>query len=128
MRGASATSLETTGARVAIALVCLLLGLVVGLSSVALHGLWWGLVLAIAATATTTYALPAGWWARMPFAFGWVAMIGYLAFPRGEGDYAIASDVHGYVLLGFAVALLVAAMVTLQPLRRDSAANPETPS
>ena len=31
----------------------------------------------------STYALPPGW-ARMPFAFGWVAAVGYLAFPRGE--------------------------------------------
>ena len=98
----------------------LLLGLVVGLSSVALHQRWWGLPLAIAATATTGYALPPGWWARMPFAFGWVAMVGYVAFPRGEGDYAISSDVPGYVLLGFAVALLVAATVTLRPVRRGS--------
>ena len=30
----------------------------------------------------------------------------------------IADDVQGYVLLGFAVALLVASMVTLQPVRR----------
>ena len=105
-----------------------LLGLVVGLSSVALHQRWWGLPLAIVATATTAYALASGWWARMPFAFGWVAIVGYLAFPRDEGDYAIAADAPGYVLLGFAVALLVAATVTLQPLRRDSAAKPEPPS
>ena len=120
MRGAPATSLETTRIKLLVALVCLLLGLVVGLSAVALHLRWWGLLLAIAATATTAYALPPGWWARMPFAFGWVAMVGYLAFPRGEGDYAISSDAPGYVLLGFAVALLVAATVTLQPVRRGS--------
>ena len=95
------------------------LGLVVGLSSVALHHYWWGLLLAIAATSTAAFALPAGWWARMPFAVGWVAMVGYLALPSDEGDYAISSDVQGYVLLGFAVALLVASMVTLQPIRRS---------
>ena len=50
------------------ALLCLILGLVVGLSSVALHHYWWGLLLAIAATSAAAYALPAGWWARMPFA------------------------------------------------------------
>ena len=104
------------------------LGLVVGLSSVALHQRWWGLVLALAATGTAAYALPAGWWARMPFAFGWVAMVGYLAIPRDEGDYVIADDLQGYVLLGFAVALGVAAAVTLQPVRRGNPARRPPPS
>jgi hypothetical protein len=104
----------------------IVLGLVVGLSSVALHHYWWGLLLAIAATVTTAYALPPGWWARIPFTVGWVAMIGYLAFPRAEGDYAIAGDIQGYTLLAFAAALLVGAMVTLPPLRRGSPAIDET--
>ncbi len=111
-----------------IAAACLALGLVVGLSSVALHQRWWGLALGIAATAVTTYALPAGWWARMPFAFGWVAIVAYVAFPRDEGDYALSGDVPGYIMLGFGVALLVAATVTLQPLRRDSPAESQPPS
>jgi hypothetical protein len=111
---------------VAIAAACLAVGLVVGLSSVALHQRWWGLVLAIAATAAEAYALPRGWWARVPFAFGWVVMVGYLAYPRAEGDFVIAGDVQGYTLLGFAVALLVAAMVTL-PNRRGSPIPDGTP-
>jgi hypothetical protein len=102
------------------------LGLVVGLSSVALHHYWWGLLLAIAASATTAYALPARWWARLPFAIGWVAMPGYLALPRDGGGFAIAGEVQGYALLGFAVALLVAAMVTL-PNRRGSPIPDEPP-
>jgi hypothetical protein len=108
-----------------VAVLCFGLGLVVGLSSVALHHYWWGLLLAIAATSTAAYALPAGWWARMPYAVGWGAMVGYLALPRDEGDYAIASDAQGYVLLSFAVALVVASMVTLQPIRgRDTTVPP----
>jgi hypothetical protein len=106
----------------------LALGLVVGLSSVALHHHWWGLVLAVAATSTAAYALPAGWWARMPFAVGWVAMVGYLALPRDEGDYVIADDAPGYVLLGYAVALLVASMVTLQPIRGRNTTLPPSGS
>jgi len=106
--------------KVLLAAGAFLLGLVVALSSVALHQRWWGLPLAIAATATTAYALPPGWWGRMSFALGWVAMVGYLAFPKGEGDYAVSSDAPGYLLLGFAVALLVAATVTLRPVRRGS--------
>ena len=104
------------------------LGLVVGLSSVALHHYWWGLLLAIAATSAAAHALPAGWWARMPFAVAWVAIVGYLAVPRDEGDYVIAGDVQGYVLLGFAVALLVASMVTLQPIRRRHPTQPPSAS
>ncbi len=102
------------------------LGLVVGLSSVALHHHWWGLLLAIAATTATAYALPPGWWARVPFAFGWVAMIGYLTLQRDEGDYVIAGEVQGYILLGFATVLAVAAMVTLRPLRRGDPGPDET--
>lgn len=99
-------------------------GLAVGLASVALHGLWWGLALAVAATSSAAYALPAGWWARVPFAAGWFAVIAYLLVPRSEGDYAIAADAHGYTLLGFALVLLVACLVTL-PSRR---VRPATPS
>jgi hypothetical protein len=111
-----------------VAVLCFGLGLVVGLSSVALHHYWWGLLLAIAATSTAAYALPAGWWARMPYAVGWGAMVGYLALPRDEGDYAIASDAQGYVLLGFAVALVVASMVTLQPIRGRNTTVPPSGS
>lgn len=109
--------------KVLVAFAAIVLGLVVGVCSVALHERWWGLVFGIVATAATAYALPPGWWARMPFAFGWAAMVGYLAVPRDEGDYAVASDLPGYVLLGFAVALVVAAAVTLQPLRRGNPAD-----
>lgn len=112
--------------KVLAALGTLVLGLAVGLSAVALHHRWWGMLLAFAATATTAYALPSGWWARVPFAVGWVAMVGYLAYGRDEGDFVIAGDVQGYTLLGFAVALLVAAMVTL-PNRRGSPMPDETP-
>ncbi len=92
-------------------------GLAIGLASVALHSLWWGLALAIAATTAAAFALPAGWWTRMAFAVGWFGAITYLLVPRSEGDYAIAADVHGYTLLGFALVLLVTSLVTL-PRRR----------
>jgi hypothetical protein len=103
------------------------LGVMVGLSSVALHHYWWGLTLAIATTGTTAYALPQGS-ARLPFALGWVGIVGYLAFARDQGGYVIAGDLQGYALLGFGVALLVAAMVTLPPLRRGSPMPDEAPT
>jgi hypothetical protein len=110
------------------ATACLVFGSVLGLSSVALHQRWWALLLALPATAAEAYALPRGWWARMAFAFGWVAMVGYLANPRREGDYVIADDPQGYILLAFAVALLIGAMVTLRPVRRGSRATEEPSS
>ena len=104
-------------------LATLVLGVVVGLSSAVLHQRWWGLLLAIAASGTTAYALPPGWWSRLPFAVGWVAVVAYLAVPRDEGDYLVAGDVQGYVLLGCAVALLMSAAVTMQPVKRGNPAQ-----
>ncbi len=108
-----------------IALGTLTLGLVVGIAAVALHTHWWGLALATAAAATTTYALPPGW-ARVPFALGCAAAVGYLALPRAEGDYVVAGDTSGYLLLGLTLVLAVAALVTLPPVRRADPDDPGT--
>ena len=91
----------------------LVLGLATGVASVALHSLWWGLLLSVLATATTMFALPAGWWSRLPFALGWVGVVGWLTVPRPEGDYAIAADANGYALLAGALIVLVAGVATL---------------
>ncbi|MEJ7833682.1 MAG: DUF6113 family protein [Nocardioides sp.] len=100
------------------ALGLLAVGVAVGLASVAVHETWWGLPLVLAATSSAAYALPAGLWSRVSFALGWTGTVGWLTVPRPEGDYAIASNPSGYVLLGFALALVVAAIVTLPPPRR----------
>lgn len=92
---------------------CLLLGAVAGIASVALHPLWWGLLLGVLAPGMTLVALPPGWWARLPFALGWVAMIGYLTVPRPEGDYVIGDGAAGYALLIAACAFLAAGLLTL---------------
>ncbi len=113
--------------KILVALGTFVLGLVVGVGSVALHRFWWGLLLAIAATATTAYALPPGW-ARISFAIGWVAIVGCLAVPLDKGGYVIEGDVRGYSLLGFAVALAVAAMVSLPPLRRGDPKTDHSPT
>ncbi|MDQ4051503.1 MAG: DUF6113 family protein [Actinomycetota bacterium] len=103
--------------RVALVGGLLCTGLVVGVASVAVHNTWWGLPLALAATAATAYALPGGWTRRAPFVLGWSAVVAALALPRPEGDFVIAGDVNGYVLLGFGLVLLVAGLVTLPPPR-----------
>ncbi|MDP2772511.1 MAG: DUF6113 family protein [Nocardioides sp.] len=96
-----------------VAVGLLLGGAVVGLATVALHTIWWGLLLGALASAATVYALPGGWWLRAAFGVGWAAMVGYLSVPRPEGDYVISADANGYLLLGFAVTLLVVSLATL---------------
>jgi peptidoglycan/LPS O-acetylase OafA/YrhL len=96
-----------------VALALLLGGAVVGVAAVALHTIWWGLLLGALATAATVYALPAGWWLRAPFGVGWAGLVGYLSVPRPEGDYVISSDANGYLLLGLALVVLVVSLATL---------------
>ncbi|MBB3041319.1 hypothetical protein KM427_07105 [Nocardioides sp. LMS-CY] len=96
----------------------LFLGAGTGVATIAVHDLTWGLALAVAATAVTAYALPAGWWSRLAFAVGWVAMVGWLAVPRPEGDYLISQDWQGYLVLGLGMLLLVVGLATLPRPRR----------
>jgi hypothetical protein len=99
--------------RAPLAVALLVLGAAAGIASVALHQRWWGLLLGVAAPLATAVALPPGWWARLAFSAGWVAMIGYLMMPRPEGDYLVADGAAGYVLLAAAMVLIVAGLVTL---------------
>lgn len=115
-----------TAARAALLPVLLLLGAVTGIASVALHQWWWGLLLGVVAPGVSLIALPAGWWARLPFALGWVAMVGYLTSPRPEGDFVIPDGTAGYVLLVAAVAFLVSGLVTL-PRRGTPEPHPVDP-
>jgi hypothetical protein len=98
----------------------LLGGVATGIATVALHELWWGLPLAVAAVGLTLFALPAGWWSRLPFAVGLVGVVGWLTIPRREGDYVIGSDVPGYALLSLCLVVIVTAVTTLpRPNRAD---------
>jgi hypothetical protein len=78
---------------------------------VALHRLWWGLPLALVATAAVLVALPGGWWSRLPFALGWVAALALLAGSRPEGDYLVAGDARGWLLLAAGVVVLLGGIV-----------------
>ena len=99
----------------------LLAGAATGVATVALHELWWGLAFGLVATVITVLALPAGWWSRLSFVAGWDLMVGWLAFPRPEGDYVISQDVQGYAVLALGLVLLVVAIGTLpRPATRGS--------
>jgi len=98
-------------------------GMLVGVASVALYLLWWGLLLAAAASLAVVWALPPRWWTLPPYAVGW--WIPFLVAWQGrrEGDYAVENSPYGYALLLLAIAVLAAAMTiaTLKaPVRRSA--------
>ena len=95
------------------ALGLLLVGAVTAVATVAVHDLVWGFVLATVTTVVVAFALPPGWWARLPFVIGWVGMVGWLTVPRAEGDYLISQDWQGYGILALALVLTVATVATL---------------
>jgi len=110
--------------RVLVAIALLLLGVVTGIAAVFVHTLTWALARRLVATAVTTYALPPGWWTRLPFVLGFVGTVGWLTVPRPEGDYLISQNWQGYTLLGFTMVLLVTGIATLPRPRRRAPAAP----
>ncbi|MCR6030617.1 hypothetical protein GGQ22_04070 [Nocardioides sp. zg-579] len=89
------------------------LGVVVAIAAVAVHQLWWGLLLGAAASLAAVVALPARWSTRPPFALGYAAVLAAAVQRRPEGDYLVPADASGYLLLGLALVLLVVAFATL---------------
>lgn len=106
-----------------LALALVLLGAATALALVAVHAWWWGLLLGLAATVATEVALPPGWSRRVAWALGWVAMVGYLAVPRGEGDYVISGNLSGYAVLIAAAAVALSALATV-PRRSPMPVSP----
>jgi hypothetical protein len=101
--------------RLAIAVLALLLGVAVGGCALLLHRYWWGLALGVAATVALLVAIPGRWWRRPPFALGWVAAVLVLGTERPEGDYLVALNAQGLLLLGAGIAVLVAGVAGLRP-------------
>jgi hypothetical protein len=101
----------------------LMAGLATGVTSVALHQLWWGLALSAATTFLLLFAAPPGWGTRLPFGLGYVGAVALLAVPRPEGDYLISSDIAGYLQLGITLVVLVVSIATLP---RHSQSPPPT--
>ena len=114
--------------RVLLALALLAVGAVSAVAAVAVHGRWWGLALAAVAVLASLVALGPGWSTRLPFAVGFVGVVGRLALTRPEGDYVLAADVQGYLLLLLTLVVAGFALATLprpgSGRRRGEAASP----
>jgi hypothetical protein len=90
----------------------LLLGLVVGVAAVAVHPWWWGLPLALAASSAMLLVLPRGV-SRIAYAAAWAIVVALAATPRPTGGYAVAGDVAGYLMIFWAVLMIVVATATV---------------
>lgn len=110
-----------------VAVASVLLGLAVGVASVALHTEWWTLGLAVATTLVLLRALTPGWWSRLSFGIGWVLVVAMTVSPRDEGDYLVSGDAQGYLLVGLAVVVLVVSLGTLPLPRRGVGGSASAP-
>ena len=99
----------------------LMAGLATAVATVAVHQRWWGLALGVATTLLMLFAAPPGWWTRLPFGLGFAVMIGLFGVPRPEGDYLVATDLEGLVVLATAFVVLVVSLATLGQPRRSPA-------
>ena len=100
----------------ALSLAAAVAGAVAGVCSVAVHARWWGLLLAVATTLSCLLALRPGW-VRLAFGAAYAGATVYLAVPRPEGDFALADDLTGYVMLGLGVSALAFALGTFRRVR-----------
>lgn len=89
------------------AAAALLLGVVACGAAVLLHQMWWGMALGVVVSLLLWWALPPRWWARLPYALGWVAVAAVAAVPRGAGDYLVPANLLGYAFLIWSVLLVV---------------------
>jgi len=105
--------------KAASAVALVIVGFVIGVAAVAVHARWWGLTLAAGAALAGVLALRPGL-QRVAYAAGWIVATALAVVPRPEGDYAVASDVSGYLFLALGVVLVILALATL-PVRPRSA-------
>ncbi|MGH3350535.1 MAG: hypothetical protein ACRDPS_07690 [Nocardioides sp.] len=91
----------------------LLLGLVIGVATVAVHPWWWGLLIGVAASSATLVVLARGA-LRISYAVAWAIVVALAATPRPTGGYAIAGNLDGYVLITWAVLMVIVATATVQ--------------
>ncbi|WP_235737903.1 hypothetical protein [Nocardioides alcanivorans] len=100
-------------AKVGLTLLALAVGLVTGLASTAVHDKnWLWFLLAVAAPAAAAAAWTPGW-LRVGFCTGWIMLVLVAIQGTRAGSYAISADLRGYLFLGCALLLMMAAIVTL---------------
>lgn len=98
------------------AVVALLVGAATAVAAIAVHrsGPGW-LALAVAASLGTAWALRSTGTPRLGSAYclGWVAVLGVALAGRPEGDYVLAGDTAGYVMMATGFALVVLGITSL---------------
>ncbi len=119
--------MRAVAAQLAGLLAALLLGGAVAVAAVAVHrqmvdALPWGVVLAVVASIGVGWGARRVWPTRPTLAsaygLGWLVVFGLALVGRPEGDYAIAADLRGYLLIGTAlvmVAVTVGALAASRP-------------
>lgn len=98
----------------------LLLGGLTALTATAVHrmtllGLPVGLLLAVAASLLTAWHLRSGDVPRATstYCLGWVAVLAVALFGRPEGDFVVAGDLRGYLLMGTGFLLVALGVASL---------------
>jgi hypothetical protein len=98
------------------AVVAALIGAATGVAAIAVHrsGPGW-LALAVAASLGVGWALRSSDTPRLGAAYclGWLVVLGFALAGRAEGDYVLASDTAGYVMMATGFGLVVLGITSL---------------
>lgn len=116
--------------RAGLVLAGLFLGLLAGLAAIAVHQSWVGLLLAAAAAVTAVRALRH--WvpkAALTFTAGWLTPLLLGLRGRGEGDYVVAANLPGHMLIGLGFVILVTGLASgLAPVTRHDSGSVGAPT
>lgn len=95
------------------------LGVAIAVAVVALHSLWWGMLLGLVTVVALLVALPAGW-SRLPFAVGYAAVMLALTAVNPGGDVIVAANARGWIVILSGMVALGLSVAGLRPPRRES--------
>lgn len=106
-----------------------LLGVAVGVATLAVHRSVSGLVIGMASTLVAMWAMRC-WLPRavVTFAAGWLTVLLVAVSGRGEGDYVVSSDVLGWLVIGFGFVVLVTGVLWGRAPRRSDSETLGTPT
>ena len=98
------------------AVVAVLIGMSTGIAAIAVHrsGPGW-LALAVVASLGVAYGLRSTGTPRLgaSYCLGWLVVLGVALAGRPEGDYVLAGDTAGYVMMATGFALVVLGITSL---------------